>query len=331
MSDNVESHTPSPQGLGSKGESFRSYLRNLKTRAASILGRDKTTHHQISPDQNPALILNMLQTNHSARFVDSLPPNQPKPRVYDYTGMTTEQVGKAIAAIKQQRTGEDPKTIRRIVADLSPAQIVLLNSNPWHKLYLPEETESTIRRWYENELDRLSQFPEIAEVVKFDPTTTQYIHTTDQYNAEQIRSGGLRCHRNGLSGVAENLTLTEIDNLSRVARRHKGLAMVVVVNLPPLPSAIKETTARANKDLAVDIRKDALFAQELPEDEKVTGSYIRNYDYFIPAKYIKGYFDTETGKFIKNPDFNPILEDREIQKMREILANLNHLSYLDFQ
>lgn len=331
MSNQLESHTPSPQGLGSKGETFRSYLRNLKTRAASILGRDRTTHHQISPDQNPALILNELRTKHGAKFVDSLPSNQLKPRVYDYTGMTTEQVGKAITAIKQQRIGEDPKTIQKIVADLSPAQIVLLNSNPWHKLYLPEEAEAINRRGYENEMDRLSQFPEIAEVIKFDPTTTQYIHTTNQYNAEQIQIRGLHCHRSGLSGVAENLTLTEVDNLTRVARRHKGLAIVVVVNLPSLPSDIRETAARANKDLAVDIRKDALFAQELPDDEKVRGSYFINYDYFIPAKYVKGYFDTETGKFIQNPDFNPILEEREIQKMRERLVNLDHLSYLDFQ
>lgn len=181
----------------------------------------------------------------------------------------------------------------------------------------------------EEEIRRLGVLPDIESVIQFEPNQTQYVHATGQREtADTIVRKGILCNRGGLGGVAVKIPDKKEYRLSVLAGRHMGHRYIVVITLPALPPELKQKMNKANADWALEITTDALLARPLEDSKK--NQYGRRHESYLAAKFIKGFFDTVTGKFTPNPNFEPQLNSEDYNEINGRLDNLSEDSYHDY-
>ena len=267
-----------------------------------------------------------LREYHDPNRVLSLPNNQPRPSAYDYEGISLGDVEKALKAIQEQRANE-PTVMRQFLGDLNPAQIVLLAMDPTARLYTEKELLELRTKEIREEKERLKQFPDTKTVIKTPQGTIKYLHATpgdglDYTYVGNIMTRGLYCHDTGLDGVAVGLSRDDADyNLGVLAKRHRGYSGIVsiVLPIPEDPEFMAKIQSVYRPGLG-RVRLDTLLVRELPESEKVQmhGAGI-DYDFILPGKFIEGFFDSQKGQFVKNPNFDPHLSSDDLNHIDQRL------------
>lgn len=268
---------------------------------------------------------NWLKKYHDSDIVESLPYDKPRPEAFDYEGVTLKEVDTALKAVREQRVHE-PEVMKQLLRDLSPAQIVLLAMDPAKRLYTDKEMFELMSNKVRNEKERLLKFPDTPELIAVQPGTIKYLHSTPGDVPEHnyvggIMAEGLYCHDEGLSGVAVQLSKEDQDyNIGVLAKRHREYPGVIsiVLPLPENPATRDKVQAVHRAGIGNRVGLDALLARKIPDDKKVKleGAGI-DYDYILPGKFIQGYFDTQKGEFVKNPNFNPQLSDEDLKNIEE--------------
>ncbi|GEM_PF-3432029 len=282
-------------------------LSEQEYQAALIADQTKPMSIEEMPVDDPRLYFEWLQRYHDWEYIRHLPSGTPQPEVYDYTGIKQQEVDEAIRALKNQRSDDIPG-LRRLLAGLSPVEIMTLAESPFTKLYLTEERDSLARERQQRAIERLSQSQDVQELIRRDEFHARYAHATrSEDTARGILTSGLNCHvLDGLAGVAVNFNDEPNKNLAELASTHRGYPFVIIVALPKLPpdihSKLVELRSRSRNEGVLGITQDVLFVENLAQPFGVQGEI--SYDGKIPARYVQGYLDTTTGLFHRNPKFN---------------------------
>lgn len=236
---------------------------------------------------------------------------------YNYDHLPMESVRKAFEAVKKQRA-DDPENMKKLLADLTPAQIILLASEPDRKLYTKEE-ESIIRDETTGfERQRISNLPGFQEVVQPNESVKRYVHDTEhQKTAETTMSSGLFAdERTGLSTTATALGQDKERSLDRLATRHQGYDYTVVVGLPSLNQSLLEQFRKLRGQGVVVGGPESLFTQKAKGEVAQGGE--QTYDALIPAEFVEGYLDAKTGEFKKNPNYWETKLTSESERLEKI-------------
>jgi hypothetical protein len=269
--------------------------------------------------------LDWLKKYHDPEVVESVPYEQNPPQAFNYEGITVEDTEVAMKAVQEQRS-QEPETMLKLLKNLSPAQIILLASDPSTRLYTEQEMFDLMKKEVKEEKERLSQFADTKEVVNVQPGTVKFLHATRGDVSEHnyigdIMTDGLFCHDEGLAGVAVRLSEDNDEhNLGVLAQRHKNYPGVISIVLPlPEDEKMRDEIQRFHRRGAGSrVGIDGFLAREIPDEEKVRlGGAGIDYDYILPGKFIQGYFDTQKGEFVKNPNFNPQLSNDDLEHIKE--------------
>lgn len=271
-----------------------------------------------------------LKDFHDPKRIESLPDDKPRPREFNYDGITLEEVDAALKAIQDQRA-QDSEIMHQLLQDLSPAQIILLSMDPTQRIYTDQELSDLRVNKIRNEKERLLKFPDTQKVIQVSPGTIKYLHATPGDLPEykyvgDIMTDGIHCDDMGLAGVAVGLSNEDDEyNLGVLANRHKDHPGVISIVLPiPSDKELVDKMQTVYRPGLGRVGLDSLLARELPDEKKVKmhGTGI-DYDHILPGKFIEGYFDTQKGEFIKNPNFDPNLSDEDIQHIEERLEGFS--------
>ncbi len=247
---------------------------------------DEISGKDVIPLDDPAEFFKWLKHYHRADQRESPSTEKKSPNWYNYDGITEAQVTIALRALKEQRAGE-VGILERFLRDLSPAQIVLLASNPHQRLYTESEIRALEKKSTDEEVARLAKLPGAMRLAeKSEKGVTKYIHATSTFStARSILDTGLHCSGLfGLQGVAEALGADIDDNLRKIAGRHRGYDYLVAIHLP-------------------SNRRSEVFAEPLAQKINLHGGGI-DYDSRIPPKFIAGFLDMKTGDYYDNPTYN---------------------------
>lgn len=144
-----------------------------------------------------------------------------------------------------------------------------------------------------------------------------FTHATQEDTVDNILSEGLRCKTiTGLCGVASRVgidTLSPKESMDEkrekmrvmiphIANSHRRYPRLFILDLPPLTEDQKRKIATL-KETVDEIHWTTFFVKKTKK-VAVTHGGRSIYDAILPPRYIKGYINLDTGKFIPNPTFD---------------------------
>lgn len=181
------------------------------------------------------------------------------------------------------------------------------------------------------ELERVRNIDGISEALAIEDGQEKFVHANPLKNvADLINQHGIYCAHNGLSGVAQRIPDEGDDRFHPFVIRHNGYRYNSIITLPELPEDLRLPLQEKNKEYALYLDRAKLLRRELPKNQKVGGGNSRRYEYYLPARYIQGYLDIEKGGFVKNEQYDPVIDEEEHIRLKHIIDTLTPESYHEF-
>lgn len=177
-------------------------------------------------------------------------------------------------------------------------------------------------RLSEEEKRKLEQFPDIKKVAEPVPSSSRYQHATSEHNAKDISQNGLRVESQGIEYSAHPLSGDYDKNMLLFSGRWNRFPALTLIQLPDLREDDQKSLDALNERNMSPHQNSRDLKPLLFMEERHNKLELEKTDRIIPSRYIEGYIDFKNGRFIPNPNFNPVLSDAEYAVVKQRLSTL---------